>query len=393
MTAIDLPAGDPSGSDTFGRYRYQAKLTLFFWLTTLAHTGPNAVYAEHVEDILLQYEGRLAFIQVKTRATSAGTWTADVLCSAGGGIDSLCRAYAVARNVTCSFSLHLEGSVSMSEATLGFVKDCSSASKTLRTKIAEHLKIALGCDQLDTELDDFLSRLRVVPNQPSQRDIDGKCFRALCRLVPQLPGGDVEILYGRLLQIVEDAQQAQSAALGSSADGVVFLQAQLSHLMDATYPPSAVVTDKRLTRERLLEFLPAVSEPTALLLIERTLDGRSVTALEEKLTAAGAGSTVVMDARLLRALTEPRRLELLSGPDVQAGQLSDVSNRVLVHARAVAQLCKAGAEPANDLWARLVAETGLEQTDQARLFNGDRLSLLGLLCCLSDECKFPWTAP
>jgi hypothetical protein len=56
------------------------------------------VYAEHTEDILLHYPDVLRFIQVKTRAATAGVWTAEQMCADGGEIDSLARAYACRTN-------------------------------------------------------------------------------------------------------------------------------------------------------------------------------------------------------------------------------------------------------------------------------------------------------
>ncbi|HZT66510.1 MAG TPA: dsDNA nuclease domain-containing protein [Acidimicrobiales bacterium] len=396
MTPVDasqIPGGDPSGSDTFARYRYQAKLTLLHWLGTLMPDGPRSVYAEHHEDILLEYDDRLVFIQVKTRVSTAGYWTADIVCSDGGGIDSLCRAYAVAKDSPCSFQLHLEGSASPSSTTASFIRDCSSAGNALRARVQALLEAALG-HEVHAELDDFLARLRVVPNQPARADIDARCIRMLGRLTPGTPAGDVEDLYHRLLQIVEEAQEASDTGFGPDATGIEFLAAHLTHLIGAGTDESLVAAAKRLTRDRLTGLVP-VDQPSsaALLLIERLLEARPLTALEEKLIAAGANESVVQDARRLRALAEPRRLELLAGPDAHATRLEDVSNRVLVHARAVAQLCRTAGQTTDDLWARLVTETGLADTDQGGLFNGDRQSLVGLLCCLSDECLFPWQAP
>lgn len=396
MTTVDasqIPGGDPSGSDTFARYRYQAKLTLLHWLGTLTPDGPRSVYAEHHEDILLEYDDRLAFIQVKTRVPTAGHWTVDIICSEGGGIDSLCRAYAVAKDSRCSFHLHLEGSASPSSGTASFIRDCSSASDSIRAKIKALLEAALG-HAVDGELDDFLGRLRVVPNQPAQADIDGRCIRLLGRLTPATSAGEVENLYHRLLQIVEEAQEASDAAFGPDATGVEFLAAHLAHLLATETDVPLAAAAKRLTRDRLSSLVPSDEPPpAALLLIERTLDDRPLTALEEKLIAAGAKDSVVQDARRLRSLAEPRRLELLAGPDAHALRVEDVSNRVLVHARAIAQLCKTEGHTADVLWARLVTDAGLADTDQGGLFNGDRQSLVGLLCCLSDECLFPWQVP
>jgi hypothetical protein len=392
MTGLSdgLPAGDPSGADTFARFRYQAKLTLIHWLGTLTDAGPAVVYAEHIEDILLEYADRLVFIQVKTRAATAGTWTADAMCSDGGGVDSLARAYAVANDRPCTFELHLEGPTSASSGTAAFVDDCSNAGAALRARIRDLLTTALGHDATDADVEDFLSRLRIRPHLPSQRDIDDKCIRMLGELAPDLPIGDITRLFNDLLQMVESAQDASHDAIGS---GVAFLEAQLAYLLAEEPSPEQVVACKRLSRDTLAEIVPVPGQPRALLLIERSLSSRPATALEEKLIAAGASNQVISRARGLRAVSDMRRLELLSGPSSLGSQLEDVCSRVLIHAESRAQLCKTNGETVNDLFAYLTIEQSIEDSDQASLFNRDRLALVGLLCCLSDECQFGWRAP
>jgi hypothetical protein len=388
---VELPSGDSSGSETFARYRYQAKLTLLYWLGTLSDTnGLLAVYTEHVEDILLEYATSLVFMQIKTRAANAGVWTAEKMCSEGGGVDSLCRAYVVACDRNCTFELHLEGSVSSSRPTQAFVAGCSAAGATLRSKITGHLEKAAGSAVDTTDVEDFLSRARIVPNQPSQHDIDAKCVRMLARLAPNLLAGSLDDLYRRLLDIVETAQEARPAGLAPDADAIAFLEAELAALSPGT---SAGVNPRRLTRDRLRSLIPGSASQGALLLLDRMVKGpRPVTALEEKLTSSGAGGAVILDARNLRAMADVRRMELLSGPSSSGEQLDDLCNRVLVHARGVALMFKASVEPAADIWAHLVTIVGLENLDQFGLFNRDRQSLVGLLCCLSDECRFPWSA-
>jgi hypothetical protein len=362
-----------------------------YWLGTLSdEMGLIAVYAEHLEDILLQYERSLRFIQVKSRAATAGVWTADDICSKGGGVDSLCRAYMVARDRKCTFELHLEGVVSASPSTQKFVATCANAGATCRSKISEHLEKAAGCDVNGDELDAFLSRLRIVPNRPSQRDIDGKCVRMLARLAPDVQAGSLDELYGELLAIVEHAQEARPSGLAPDADATALLEEELRDL-SSRLPTRD--NPKRLTRERLQTFIPGVPSRRALLLLDRLVeDPRPLTPLEEKLGAAGGRDMVILDARNLRAMAEVRRLELMAGPSSVLDHLSDLCNRVLVHARGVALACKGSAEPATDIWTRLVTEVGLENLDQFSLFNRDRQSLVGLLCCLSDECRFPWTS-
>ena len=43
--------------------------------------------------------------------------------------------------------------------------------------------------------------------------------------------------------------------------------------------------------------------------------------------------------------------------------------------------------------AHLLTEPGMQDADPQSLFNGDPFALIGLLCCLSDECHFGWQAP
>ena len=324
--ADGLPSGEPSGADTFARYRYQAKLTLIYWLGTLTDDGPMVVYAEHIEDILLEYADRLVFIQVKTRAITAGNWTADGMCSDGGGVDSLARAYAVAKDRPCTFELHLEGPTTSSPGTAAFVEDCTKASPTLRTKIRDLLTAALGREATGVEVEDFLSRLRIRPHQPSQRDINDKCIRILGQLAPTLRIGDVTKLFDDLLQIVEGAQDASHDAIG---EGIGFLEAQLAYLLVGEPSAEQVVACKRLSRHVLAGLVPVPDQPQALLLIERSMTGKPATALEEKLIAAGASAQVIQRARGLRAMSEMRRLELLAGPTSRDAQLEDVCSRVL----------------------------------------------------------------
>ena len=367
--ADTLTGGDPAGADTFGRYRYQSKLTLLHWLTTLAPGGPTAVYAEHHEDILIEFEDHLVFVQVKSRASAGGHWTAEIMCSDGGGIDSLCRAYAEARHLPCAFQLHLEGSTSPSDATVKFVSNCSEAGPNLRAAISRTLAAILrdrgkaatqggggegeieahGDGTLDIDiLEDFISRLSIVPNQPARGDVDARCIRALGRLLPSSSAGEIEGIHKDLLQRVETAQDASEPSADVDGSGDSFLRIELKRLSSAESEKEAA--DKRLTRELLIELLPTTPMAIDLLLFDRLLQDRPITTLETKLLAAGANDQVLQDARGLRAATEGMRFELLAGPDGRADLLEDVSNRVLMRARARAQLCKTAGESANDLW-------------------------------------------
>lgn len=363
------------------------------WLETLLDDGPLAVYAEHIEDILIEYPNRLVFIQVKTRSASARNWTCDSMCADGGGIHSLGRAYAVAREVPCTFELHLEGPVSPSKPTADFITACTNADTKLRATIQKLLTEAMERDATYAELEDFLSRLTVRTNIPGQQSIDDRCIILLGGLAPDITVAAVCHIFGQLVQTVENAQDATGTFQPGTSSGTAFLQAQLRHLLHDAPSREVDIACKRLSREDLLSVFPFTRTPHAFLLIERSLADEPMTALEEKLRAAGASDWVVRRARELRAMSETRRFELLGGPVSRIPLLDDLCTRVLLHAESRAQLCKTRGESVNDLFAHLASESGIEDSDQSALFNSDRVALLGLLCCLSDECRFGWRAP
>lgn len=391
FTLQSLMGGDDSGASTFARYRYQSKITLLHWLRTLLEDGPEVVYAEHVEDLVLDFGNRHEFIQIKSRGPDRHLWRAGEMCDSGGGIDSLARAYAIAKDTNCTFELHLEGGSSPSAETKGFVDDCTRASESLKKKIKARLKdVGVPASHLNA----FLGRLRIRPKQPDQSAIDSRCVECIVRLAPNLTGQEIVQLTEKLLGIVEDAQQARCADLASDAPPEDFLRANLVGILQLDGDAS-VVADKALSAERLRDLLPTAPSRDDLLLLRRVTDtptAQGASALERKLTDAGATVGVVEKAKALRAMSEVRRIELQSGSDHLVDRLEDLQNRVLTHAEAVALGFMAAPAPANDVWSSLVTSVGLEDTDQFDLFQRDRQALVGLLCCMSDECRFGWRA-
>jgi len=386
-----LAVSDDSGAATFARYRYQAKITFLHWLRTLLVNGPKVVYAEHVEDLVLDFGDRHEFIQVKSRSSARPLWRASEMCDEGGGIDSLVRAYAVAKDTNCSFELYLEGGASPSMDTKAFVDDCTQASDNLKKKVKARLKEAAVPL---SHLDDVLGRLHIRPNQPDQSAVDSQCIESIVRLAPGLTGHDILELADRLLQIVEDAQEARHPDLASDASPQDFLRAHLNRILRLDGDASDIA-NKALTAERLTEFLPAAPEPENLLLLPRLMNGSAASgssALERKLESAGATEMVVERAKDLRAMSEVRRIELQSGADHLVDRLEDLQNRVLTHAEAVALRFIDAQAPANSIWDALVTSAGLEDNDHFDLFQRDRQALVGLLCCVSDECRFGWVA-
>lgn len=386
-----LVGEDDSGATTFARYRYQAKVTLLHWLRTLMVDGPRIVYAEHVEDLVLDFGDRHEFIQVKSRDAVRRLWRASEMCDDGGGVDSLVRAYAIAKDSNCTFELHVEGGTSPSKDTKAFVEDCSQASDSLKRKI----KARLRHERLpESHLGDFLGRLRIRPKQPDQSAIDSQCVESVVRLAPGLRGREILELAERLLQIVEAAQEARHPDLASDASPQEFLNAHLTRILQLDGDASDVA-NKALTAERLTELLPAAPATENPLLLTQLSSGPTAagsTALERKLKRAGATEAVVARAKDLRAMSEVRRIELQAGADHLVDRLEDLQNRILTHAEAVAVRFLGEQAPANGIWDVLITSSGLEDTDQFDLFHRDRQALVGLLCSVSDECRFGWVA-
>lgn len=383
-----LSPTDDAGSDTFSRYRYQAKVTLFYWLSTLQVDGPIAVYAEHIEDTLVDLGGSQRLLQIKSRAKGQPRWTAREMCKPGGGIDSLARAFAVARDLDCTFELCLEGERSTGAETADLVEDPSQASPTLREIIAGYLSDPDGGDS-ETDLDEFLSRLRIVPDLPDQDSIDARCKNILIRFVPDLPGRDVERIYALLLERVEMAQEARHPGFGPEAEATELLAVEIAALSGSA-DSSNQAAKKRLTSSELKAMLPNLPVRALRLGSVEIQLQRNSTALERKMTGAGASPHVVTDAIRLRAMADVRRYELLSGPDFYAEHLDDLGNRVEVFARGVAARHSDKARPANYIWGDLMTQPGLEELDLLNLFDRDRQALIGLLCSWSDQCRFSW---
>ncbi|WP_232344288.1 dsDNA nuclease domain-containing protein [Actinoplanes awajinensis] len=115
---------DPTGLDTFARYRWQAKQVVRQWLTCLREQDqPLFLACEHVEDLTLVYADKVRFIQLKTR--DKGSWS--VAAMNDRGLDALARSYVAARkqrmHELCTFELWFEGATAGKADTEDFVQD------------------------------------------------------------------------------------------------------------------------------------------------------------------------------------------------------------------------------------------------------------------------------
>jgi hypothetical protein len=156
-----------------------------------------------------------------------------------------------------------------------------------------------------------------------------------------------------------------------------------------------------LSRAELLTILPPVPalEAEQRQLLEAANRGAlAMTDLEWKLRVAGAGEATVARAKARRSSASIRLAErpTLTG-DVDA-ELERLTDRLLEHADAVvadvvgtAASTAQALRPAEIIYGRLVQQTTqLGTLDQDGVLGGDGGLVLGLLCELSDQCRYAW---
>jgi hypothetical protein len=374
-----IGAGDPSGSDTFSRYRYQTKMAVQLWLTCLLEDGPNYIVVEYVEDLVAVYIDKHRFLQVKTRALGRSAWTLNAVCD--DGLDSLVRAYNAARKLDATFELLLEGPASNSEVSREFFKDPSGLGRSGRKTLRERTGIEAR------HVNNFLSRLRVHTGQVSRASIDDRNIALLTTILRTVPAGQIRTIYVELLDVAAAAQEGNEADRGG-ADWSRVVRA-LNPLED---PKSDELETRCLTREQLLELLPEqpIRSPEEW---ERLLSGKTLSDLERKLIVANASPPTIAKAKELRASAETRRIEIESGPKHAIAQLATLEEDVLTYARAVATSHSGSSRPADDIFAALTMEyLSLSALDQNSMFGAAPFAVLGYVCHLSDQCLFGWRA-
>ena len=163
-TFARLPS-DPTGTLTFQRFVWQAKLAVRAWLSVFAGAGSVAVVCEHVEDLAIVEVTGFRFAQLKTR--DKGSWSAAKVCEPGHAIERLVASYKLADDAgivaLSRFEVWLEGPPSEQKSTAAFFAYPTSASEEIKKKIR-----AFGLT--GTKLTDFLKRLTVCCHQPAPPD-------------------------------------------------------------------------------------------------------------------------------------------------------------------------------------------------------------------------------
>ncbi|MGX1266815.1 dsDNA nuclease domain-containing protein [Streptomyces phaeoluteigriseus] len=85
LTIFDLAPEEDSGSDTLGRYRYQAEVAARDCLAMLTQDAIDFVVCEWHEDFVVAWtDGSVELVSVKHREGTQGPWTLAELCKSGG---------------------------------------------------------------------------------------------------------------------------------------------------------------------------------------------------------------------------------------------------------------------------------------------------------------------
>lgn len=392
-TAMSGAPTDTSGIDTFNRYVWQAKLALILWLTCLKDRSyPVAVVCERIDDVVVLYEDRLRFIQLKTR--DRGSWSAIKICTEGYGIDALVRSYLAARSVKVHdvsvFELWLEGPMASAKQTANFFTDPRTAPTDLRNRI-----VALGLPK--AQVSDFLKRLVIVPNQPARAYIDSVILQNIGALWPSLTSPEMQDLFDSLIALVAAAQGGH-VTLGHKRFLDEVSTAGDDQEFDARCVSAiAALGVQTLTRDQLRTATPPLPTESDDELLQRLAAGTSATALELKMRRAGVMEGHIQTAQNLRATAEFKRQTLLAASEENADALDRLSNRLLTYASAVASrgvLLAAGnpamaSRPGQYIMDEILSSpSDVIALDGNEFFDRDTSMLFGLICQLSDECKF-----
>ena len=371
---------DDSGSDTFARYRYQALVTFSLCLDCALGGAITCVILEHIEDVAVQVGGQWRLIQIKTRDLERGPWKLTDLLADGGGLHGLVRSYRATSDLDCTYELLLEGPLKRNDLIQNLLTEAGRHDAGLIEQVRVKLKLSAE------ECSAFLTRVRLVPDQPNRKDIVSRNFRHLSSQAPYLSGSQLDGIHSAILAKIEDAMAGDSLA-DAWPRQIIAPDAALDAL-------NAKIAAKRLTRDVLAPLVaPINSAPMPLLrrLVDDGLAGTTV--LEEKLLTGGATQGIVESAKSLRANAAIREAELASsGLWPQDDVLEDIRQRLELRVKALRADHEGDARPAIRMWRDLIHLLGTQAAaiDRRGIFFQDPDLLLGEICQMADLCMTDW---
>lgn len=386
LEALTALPNDPTGIDTFERFRWQAKLAVRSWLSTLGPNGPLAVVAEFLEDLVVVETDVFRFAQLKTR--DRGSWSAAKICEPGHAVNSLVASYRAAEAAglldLSQFEVWLEGPPASDPKTKAFFARPADADAGIRGRIRD-----MGLR--GAALANFLDRLKVICHQPSRQTIDAVVIKAIGAAWPHLQFRQVSLLYEQLLDVATAAQTA------SEPPAVVRAALCAGRLDPADAAIWAPIQSQALLREHLRALCPPLGAASNEELLERAAAGEA-TLLELKLVRAGASPTTVGKAIGARADASVAVTLALSGGRANEGDIEALDKRILAMADSVAILARLGEPsapaPAEHVFHSLMSRpSDVCSTDTSGILDGDHRLVIGHLCELSDQCRYGWGRP
>jgi hypothetical protein len=374
---------DDTGTATFQRFQWQAKLAVRSWLQLLTNAALVAVVCEHVEDLVVVETAGFRFAQLKTR--DKGSWSAPKICASQHAIHRLAQSYLLAEGAGIAdlsrFEVWLEGPPSEDKETTKFFEDPTAATTATKAKIREFGLTTLKVGR-------FLERLSVHCHQPPRQAIDAVVIRTIGALWPALTLAAAERLYDDLLSAAESAQAAEPASQS------------LMEALSAAYPEPAEspvwepVALKLLTRGQLAAMCPPLPADSNLDLFERAATGEA-SMLELKLARAGATTTTIQSALLARADADVFATQGRASGVMTVTAEKALDTRVLTTAGSLVAVAASTAaavrRPAELIYHSLMSNAAnTSALDVDSLYRKDHRLILGHLCSISDQCRFSW---
>ncbi|OJZ73047.1 hypothetical protein BRW65_14225 [Mycobacterium paraffinicum] len=374
---------DDTGTATFQRFEWQAKLAVRAWLLLLTDAAMLAVVCEHLEDLAIVETTGFRFAQLKTR--DKGSWSTAKICAKHHAVDRLATSYLAAEAAgivhLSRFEVWLEGPPSEERETTAFFADPTSATAAIKRKIRE-----FGLN--GAKLSDFLERLSIHCHQPHRQTIDAVVIRTIGALWPALTMGEVEHLYEDLLSVAESAQRAELPPLNMME---ALRAAQSEPVKSSVWDPVAL---KLLLPAQLRAVCPPLSADGIGDLLTRAAAGEA-SVLELKLARAGATTSTIQSALLARA-----DADVVATKGRASGVITDVAEdaldkRLLTMAGSVAAVAASTAgtiqRPAEFIYHSLISNAAnTAALDVDNLYRRDHRLIVGHLCGVSDQCRYGW---
>lgn len=389
MTLEGLCVPDDSGADAFQRFRYQAHVAFPHCLSCASGNGVVRVTCEHIEDLVVEEQDRVRFVQIKTRNLDYGPWRFKDLCRPrGGALTSLLRTHRALKKLKdpreLLYEIRLEGALERGDDIRRLGPAGGGATEDMAKLMSKTIRKATPITLADART--VLARC-TVRTEPQRELIEDRNLRSMRSLAGHLPAHDLKAIYDAAINLICTAMETMM--LADQWPAVIF------EPQDADEDRAARVAGKRLEPERLLAVLGPLTGD-ALIQLEEVFDqaGSSGTVMADKLRRAGASEALIRQAQGLRAAATKREIEVRSRDrrGRADADFADLDARLLTLAVATADAVGDVEKPASKIFARLLERLAASPAahDPKSLLAQDAYAMTGGVLQLSDECRFSW---